>query len=274
MPPTARTRVPLRLQDLVCAVMILLFAGAAGWTGLHLRDQLRNLRRGADAAGRALAADAPAPTAQGLTRLDEQVAALERQLAALLPQHAGLAREAERWRGELQAATAGLERRKAEGLAAGLAYDAAGGRFTAGPEPDPWGPDIASPAWWDWRARKKLADEANRAVEQAWIECLHRKRQGEIALEQAAAAAGRVASVEAALAQLRDARNRLLVLAAQPERVEELRRTAAGWRWQSLLAILLHTPFLLACCLYLVSFSFRLLVLREWLGAKRVVHAG
>jgi len=270
----------LRLQDGIAVLFILAFIGLGILTWRHLQAALRDIRRDASEATeryealREVFARHPSPRPHDIAGLEERIADLERERGALMQQQSALGQVAK----TLQDAVGRRQDEErgeiARGTAKGLRYVAELQRFDAGPEPDPLGPNVAYPAWHAWKTAKEAADAANDAMFQARNRIHQTRLELAAAVQRSTATLGQVEALRTTLSGLRQAKNDLLEAMRDPQRLQQLQRTATGVHWQSGIAIVLHAPFLVLCLAYVVSFAFRLAVMREWLGAKRLSHAG
>ena len=250
----------IRLQDLIATTLAVVFGLGLAATAWHLAqrygevaERVSNARQRFDELVH-LAETGIAPHTVTLieNEIDELLRKRRVQEEAVTTANVTKAfSEAEHQRLREEAKTQGLE---------GL------GPFDAGQEPKRWYPHVFSSAWWKWKARSKLIDGLNKQYykHQQTIETVK-----SVIIETRKA----VAAVDADVSRLRDRKNSMMqILSDQSQRdklVEDIRESTAAMT----LVFLLHIPIALYFILLFVRAMFRLAILREWIGERRLCHA-
>lgn len=248
------------VQDVAAATLALAcLAGAAG-AAWHL-----------DAAARDLAARASAAAIRFAPLLEAAGGLPDHALVAGWHDQAG---RLERVQGAQEGARSALAARRDELVRerercrsqARLRALSGDGPFSAGPEPDPPGPNWLHPTWQAWQARHQAAQALNREVA-----AVERELPGVAAgLEAIAAGAGEAARQAAAL---RDRAATAQAVLDDPLLRRDLGLAATGPGAARTLLLLVHLPVAGLLLLLGLRALLRLALLRGWLGWTTLHHA-
>lgn len=250
---------PLRLQDLVAAFLALAFAVGLGATGWHLVGRCRDINERTAEAQRSFAALVD----QAATSFPQMITALEAQIDTRQRDRRVQEERSKTAGDNLDRATQEQEKLRREALEKELTGL---GPFDPGPPPDTWGPRVFHAKWWKWRAKKKVVEALNKQY--------HRHEAKVMALKSAILDAKRViAGLDVEIRRLRDLKNTTQDVLRDPRRRDELAAAIRQSTGAQVVLFLLHVPIAIYFLILCVRSWFRLAILREWLGPKRLCRA-
>ncbi|MEK7412037.1 MAG: hypothetical protein AAB263_01835 [Planctomycetota bacterium] len=250
-----------RLQDAIATVLVLVFGASCAATVWHLAGRFQEIEVRANEARQQLndwvSSVQPGTGAHAVTTLENHIDAKQRdrqtQEEKAKVADAAVANE-----------QADLDRIRKEAVDKELIGL---GPFDAGPAPPTWGPRILYSRWWKWKAKKKLMDSLNNQYEkhEAYIRTL---RTVVFETKQI------IGIIDAEISRLRDLKNTTQEIFRDPRQREELLIHIKQSTTAQTTLFFLHIPIALYFFVLFMRALFRLLILREWLGEKRLCHAG
>lgn len=251
---------PLRLQDGFAGALAAIFAAGLCATTWHLAVRFDEVRDDTLYAAGHLG-ELPTIAAEGLgphtvSAIEARIDGTQEELRRQQARHDAAARDQDAADSRRRAAT----RQAAEGGLLGL------GPYSAGPPPDTWGPRILYRDWWKWRAKKKLADTLNQQ---------YRKHTKAFTTAKAVVEETRslVRALGQDIARLRDLKNATVAALRDPVRRDELVAAARSSETTRFITCVLHVPIAFYFALLFVRTMFRLAILREWIGPRRLSRA-
>jgi hypothetical protein len=269
--PTGRRRIPLRLQDVIAAILAVAFAALCVWTWNHLCISLNKIHKETHEARAKLDAWAQRAGPGHATQIEADVADSERKRNKSLDAIEALERDVHAAQADASQRELHLHTVTTNPGEDGITYN--GRWFTPGPKPEPLVHEAVSPAVTTWNAKDKVAHQLNVGVSAA----REATEEAHARVQNAAKSLGmekdRLAQIVRELARLRDLKNSIMARADDPREMDRLRDVVASVDTRNLFAVAVHAPFLVITLLYAITSVFRLLVLREALGSKRVTHA-
>jgi septal ring factor EnvC (AmiA/AmiB activator) len=250
---------PIRLQDLVAGFLAVAFAVGLVATVWHLASRYSEIGERAAEARRRFGELAE----QAATGFPQMVTALEMQIDTRLRDRRVQEDRSKTAGDNLDRTAREQEKLRREALEKELTGL---GPFDAGPAPDTWGPRIFHAKWWKWRAKKKVVEALNKQY--------HRHETKVVALKSAILDAKRlIAAIDADIKRLRDLKNTTQEILRDPRQREELAAAIQQSTGAQVVLFLLHVPIAIYFLILCVRAWFRLAILREWLGSKRLCRA-
>lgn len=250
----------IRLQDLIAALLAALFGLGLGATAFHLAERYGEL---ADRATNArerfgelvdLAKTGIAP--HTVTLIEGEIDAKQRDRRA--QEEAIAAGESARQRAEKE-----KERLRQEAKEQGVTGL---GPFDPGPEPKTWYPRFINKTWWKWKAKAKAVDVLNGQY--------YKHEETMLRVKGAVAEATRaIKAIDADITRLRDLKNQTIEILHDQSKRDELAEAIRQSTAAMTIAFLLHIPIALYFSVLFVRAVFRLAILREWFGDRRLCRA-